>query len=242
MRYNKKLLIIIISMCAVGFCIRASPADVLLDQPPSHVGGTTSDTGWYDPFSGFLWQEAADDFMLPLGGTIDRVAWYGFYGATFNSIYPPTGSETLRLRIYASRPSDGLPGSVLYEESVQDAARTATGQYVSAGSGGRPEYQYRIDLAKPFSAEAGVQYWFEIAQIDDQSSTLRWEYSTTTTSPFAVINEHLTDWVRIPDGPDLNFQLISIPEPALLGLLLPMMLIVRGRRESCRIANNCHCP
>lgn len=209
---------------------------IIFDQPHYPVHATGSDTIWFDPFNGNIWQLAADDFWFSQPSRVDRVVWRGFYGGDFFGSYdPPTGVETMRLRVYGARPQDGLPAEILREQTTTDAMREPTGTIAN----GHPEYQYQIDFDVPLSVEANTAYWLEVAQVGDPSSVFRWVYSAHAGTPFAVTNGHVPDWVRIPDGPNLCFQLHGVPEPHGFLLFVTALMAcdrIRGRREARRHA------
>ncbi|MBI5762946.1 MAG: hypothetical protein HZA51_05405 [Planctomycetes bacterium] len=205
---------------------------IIFDQPHNPVHATGSDTIWFDPFNGNIWQLAADDFWFSQPSRVDRVVWRGFYGGDFYGSYdPPTGVETMRLRVYGARPQDGLPGDVIREQTTTDARRTPTGLVI----GGHPEFEYEMTLEAPLSADANTAYWLEVAQVGDPSSVFRWVYSAHAGTPFVVTNGHVPDWVRIPDGPNLCFQLHGVPEPHGLLLFVTVLMAcdrIGGRREA----------
>lgn len=227
---------------ALIFAARATPAraDIIFDQPPTRVGGSAGDLDFYTDSGQEFWQQAADDFTLTSEVVIRRLNWYGFYGGTFSgSVNPPSGSETMRVRVYSARPSDGLPGLVQYEESFHNPSRAATGMNVVVG-GLHPEYYYTADLTTPFAASANTAYWLEVAQADDVDSHFRWEYAQGNATPFAFINPSLSDWTSYPQGSGANFafQLSTIPEPTTLLLsCLGLFVATMGYRRPSRRRN-----
>jgi hypothetical protein len=211
-------------------------AAVFLDHAPDFSNGSGSDTGWNDIFGNHYWQQTADDFQLSSPVTLSTVAWYACYGDDLFSSpppHPPSGNETIRIRLYNARPSDGLPGPTLYEETFVNPSRVATGRHV-----GLPtfptEYRFQATLSTTVQLQASEPYWLEIAQIDDNASLFRWETSSAPGGPFAVINEHLEDWNYVPGANHVSFQLMSVPEPALFLSIVPYAIVflrLRGRRE-----------
>lgn len=205
---------------------------IIFDQPHLPVHATGADTLWFDPWNGNRWELSADDFWFSQPSRVDRVVWRGFYGGDLFGTYdPPTGVETMRLRIYGARPQDGLPGEIIREQSSTNAMRTPTG----TNANGHPEYQYQIDLDIPLNADANVVYWLEVVQVGDSSSIFRWVYSPRTGTPYAVLNLNVPDWTRIPNGPNLCFQLQGFPEPGALMLFCTVLIACdrfRGRREA----------
>jgi hypothetical protein len=195
----------------------AAQAGILFEQPPANYFGAGSDTHYVGQFHPDFWQLAADDFTLPATSTIRHVTWWAFYGGLpDHSNQPPQQDEYIRLRIYQDRPSGGLPGSILYEETFLNAPRAATGRFVFVFS--EPlEYKFDVDLATPFDAVAGATYWLEVAQLDIFESLFRWQTSTNTAGQFAFLNPDVADWTATP-GANLAFQLSSIPEPSGVGI------------------------
>ncbi len=234
-------LVIPLSLGALFLASGHSPvwAGVIFEQQHNPVGGSGADTVWNDPFNGDLWQQPADDFWFTELSRVDRVVWRGYYGGTFYGSYdPPQGTETMRLRIYSARPSDGLPGQVLREQTTSNTLKTPTGAIVGDG-GPHPEFQYEMDLDTPFITEISTLYWLEVVQVGDASSMFRWVYSPRTGTPYAVTNGFVPDWVRIPDGPNLCFQLHGVPEPHGVLLFVTVLMTcdrIRERREARRHA------
>ncbi len=200
------------------------------DQQPLNTGGPGADTDFYSNSGQRVWQQVADDILLPSAATIRRIAWWGFYGGNFSgTTLPPTGPETMRLRFYDARPSDALPGQTLWEESFLNPSRTATGRNIAANSAA--EYVFEADLTTPFDLDAGVPYWLEIVQLGDVDSHYRWEYSSGTGTPYAQKNTFFPDWQRTTLTANIAFQLSTIPEPATLGLFVFGFILVTMRKR-----------
>lgn len=154
----------------------ATRGDIFVDQPPSVYFGGASDTSFSDQFGDQLWQDLADNFRLPAPAQVSHVTWWGFYGAFGLSTHPPVGDETMRIRFYAARAADGLPGKVLYEESVLNPQRIATGRNVAVGND-VPEFKFDVNLADPAQIEANTTYWLEVVQVGLPMSVFRWSFS-----------------------------------------------------------------
>lgn len=209
-----------ILLTALLFVAVRAPAQagILVDHPRHPFGGSNSDTDFIY-FGEPLWQLTVDDFTISTDATVTGITWLGFYGGQFEgSVQPPTGDERMRARFYGSRPGDGLPGPVLYEETFVNPSRAWTGQYV-VDSRGHPEYQFGADLNAPFSIFGGSIYWLEIAQVGDQDSEYRWEYSPGDGTPFAYVNPWVPDWQRTTQISNMAFQLIGTPEPSTAALV-----------------------
>ena len=81
---------------------------VIVDRPPSHVGGLGADT-LFNSFGSPFWERTADHILLSAAQTVEPIRsinWWGFY----NENNPPA-TETMRIRFYGARPGDGLPPS-----------------------------------------------------------------------------------------------------------------------------------
>lgn len=200
--------------------------------PPSPGYGSGADTSFQDPFGNPVWQISADDFVLSAQAGIRRVAWWGVYGdPTFGQggPNPPSGEETMRIRFYAARPSDGLPddSNILHEESLLNVPRTWTGRW----AGLRREWLFEADLSTPLSLSAGTAYWFEVAQVGILSSLFIWEWSVAEQNGIAVMSTNVPAWHHAANGSDLAFQLSNVPEPATATLIaLGSLQIIRRRR------------
>ncbi len=202
--------------------------EVVVDQQPLPTGGPGADTDFLDDFGYPVWQVVADDILLPETAIIQHLVWWGFYGGTFSgSTEPPTGPETMRVRFYEARASDGLPGETMYEESFLNPSRVATGQIIAAN--GAAEYLFEADLTTPIQLDAGIPYWLEIVQVGDQDSHYRWEVSPGTGTPFAFINDLVPDWQRTTGTANVAFQLVT-PEPETFVLLSFGFGLVSKRR------------
>lgn len=204
---------------------------VVVDHQPHPFGGLGSDTLFLGPGGQPVWQRIADDFILNGDYEIGTIRWWGFYNAD-----NPPATETMRIRFYGARPGDGLPddGNILYETSVQDHTRTWTGRIVATGIGPR-EYLIQAVLSTPVTLEVDTKYWLEIAQIGDLSTHFRWESSTADLNGQAGINSMTNAWLSTLPGTtvDAAFQLLTVPEPTTLALLVmgfAAQLARRGKR------------
>jgi len=194
---------------------------IVVDHQPNQVGGLASDTSFRTlpiPQLPEIWNWVADDFTSPVDATIRRVNFWGFYG---NNIQP-LGDEAFRIRFSEPRAADGLPGTLLYEESFLDLPKSATGEIVP-GSGVPEEFFYQADLTTPFVAVASTQYWLEVVQVGDVDSRFRWEFSINTDlNGQAFINDDTgNSWRHSgPATSNTAFQLSTAPEPCTAVLLL----------------------
>ncbi len=233
------------AMIAAGITLlltAGARAGIVFEQLPNRTGGQSSDSDYLSPSSGQpTWQLLADNVQLAEPAVIRRVTWWGFYGGDFDEAPdahdPPTGPETMRIRFYAPRASDGLPDStnILFEESFLNPSREATGFTIAVG--GRPlEYQFEVDLGSSFHLAADTLYWLEISQIGDRASIFRWERGTGLLAGFYFLNPNLSDWSHSPGS--FAVQLSSIPEPG-TGILAVsastcLMVLRRGKRSASR--------
>ncbi len=231
---------LVMSAIFVGACVPAwaephtmedlGRGGLVWDQQPLNTGGPGADTDFYSNSGQRVWQQVADDILLPSAATIRRIVWWGFYGGDFSgTTLPPTGPETMRLRFYDARPGDGLPGQTLWEESFLNPSRVETGGFVWANGGA--EYIFEVDLTTPFTLDAAVPYWLEVVQVGDVDSHFRWEVSPGTGTPFAFINPFVPDWRRTTVTANVAFQLSTIPEPTALGLFVFGFILVTRRKR-----------
>jgi len=156
----------IIATAALLVCAATARADIIVDHQPYNVGGPASDTQ-FSYFGDAAWQQAADDIRLAEPSAAQKLVWWGFYGGQGEnpgSVNPPTVPESLRIRFYDARSTDGLPGSVLREETFLNPTRAATGRLVYDGVLHR-EFRFEADLAMPFNLDSSTTYWLELVQL-----------------------------------------------------------------------------
>lgn len=215
-----------------GFCATAR-ADIVVSQLPYPYGGDGGDSEFL--WNGVpFWQFAADDFVLSQPATIRRVSWWSFYGGNDDTqVEPPPPTQTIRLRLYEQRLSDGLPGNVLFEEFVVDPWREYAGFEVLVGAH-PPAFRYEVDLSTPWPLAAGTPYWFGVAQMGLPTSTYRWVYSWPPVgSPGSYINPLVNDWMSSGSEWNVAFSMSTIPEPSSATLLAVMILtsVIGPRRR-----------
>lgn len=201
----------------------------IVNQPPLNTGGPAADLAYQ---GGLGQQRLADDIQVAHDVVIRQILWHGFYGDDFlKEVELPPASETMRIRFYEARSSDGLPDetAILFDESFINPTRVATGRNVSVGPF-PPEFLFHVDLFTPFELAADQRYWLEILQVGDLNSRFRWEFSSGTGSPFAFINPSITDWRLTTLNANLAFQLSAVPEPSTL-LLCISFLVLWGRKK-----------
>ncbi|MFO0972146.1 MAG: hypothetical protein U1A27_01730 [Phycisphaerae bacterium] len=198
---------------------------LLVNQPPNQSGGPAADTDFINMFGQQSWQQLAEDFTLSAPADIRKIRWWGFY----NQDNPPA-SETMRLRFYDARPSDGLPGQVLQETQVANPLRVATGQIVFVGNAPH-EYRYEAILPALFSAAAGVPYWIEIVQVGDVSTAFRWEDSGVGNDRYVYLNSLVSDWTVSGLHVDRAYQLFAVPEPGAAALVVWALVLGRRMRK-----------
>jgi len=226
------LLLVAVLVLTLSVRAWASPADMLrgdgvvFDQQPDPAGGPLADTLALDEFGYEIWEQVADNVRLSEAATIRRISWYGFYGGDEQSHEPPAGDETMRVRFYSSRASDGLPGDILLEETFLNLPRTFTGRVVSVG--GLPkEYLFEADLSTSMFLSANTVYWLEVVQVGDVNSHYRWEDGYGLVGRHATINYYPPDWTSVSGS--FAFQLSTVPEPTSIAVLICAAFLARSR-------------
>lgn len=204
-------------------------ADIIVEQLPAQYGGPASDTLFINQFDQVVWQQEADNIVLDETATIRHLGWWGFYGGSGTPATPPPANETMRVRFYGARASDGLPddANIIFEASFQNAVRTPTGKTIAVG--GRPdEYRFDVNLPTAVSLQGGTTFWLEIVQIGDLDSLFRWETGYGTVAGLAFKNAGYPSWQS--ESGSHAFELSTVPEPMTALLLLPVIAFARGRR------------
>jgi hypothetical protein len=204
---------------------------LVFNQPRLPTGGPSSDTSYVNDSGVVSWQQSADDIMLGQDATIGRIKWFGFYGGNFTGSTQPPATQTMRIRFYDSRPVDGLPGAILFEESIVDPPRFPTGAVLPLPLA-PIEQRFEVDLMTPFNMLSGVQYWMEIVQLGDISSIFRWEVSPGNGTPYAFMNPSVTDWRRTTSTANLTFELWTVPEPSASLLVLGALSLTLTRARA----------
>lgn len=230
MKRSRLFPIMIFSACLnAGAGVRAS---IIVDHQPFNTGGFGSDTLFTSPFGQQVWQQVADDFVWNSAEQLTGVNFWGFYNAD-----NPPASETIRLRIYEPRASDGLPGQVKFELAVQNSFRVATGRVIQVGVTPN-EYRFEEPLPTPVDLVEDDSFWLEIVQLGDVTTHFRWETSVSDNDQFAIVNISVPDWLSAQGQGEQAFQLIS-PEPtsaALYGFAICYFIRARSRRTICRLS------
>lgn len=191
-----------------------SEGGIVLYHPPDQSGACTSDTSYLQGVI-LLSQQLADDFILDTDATIHQVTWWGAYWDT-----PPPTSETFRIRLYGIDVGDGLPGNLLFESTVFNPLRQATGLRVVGGGVSLTEYVFEVNLGTPISLNLSTPYWLEIAQFGDPNSRFEWELSSVDPNGFAFQYPSGAQWQLTSSTKDLAFRLSTIPEPGTLVLII----------------------
>lgn len=204
-----------------AFCA-AARGQIIVDQPPNQSGGPASDTEFLDPLGFPSWQQEADDVRLTAPAAARQITFWGFYDRD-----NPPATETMRIRWYAARPGDGLPGSILREQTFLNPSRSATGRRVFVGVDPH-EYQYQVDLAAPFPLAENTTYWLEIIQLNDLNSAFRWEFTSANPEHRAFLNGGFPDW-RLASPGSLSFQLSTVPEPITFALIATGVFMICKR-------------
>ncbi|MBI5765564.1 MAG: PEP-CTERM sorting domain-containing protein [Planctomycetes bacterium] len=236
MRRITGIMVVVLALI-VGAASRAE-AGIIVDHPPM-FNGPSADTEFVTLFGDPYWQLLADDFTLPTSATVAHVKWWGFYGniggGGGSQILPPAGDEVMRIRFYDDTGDNGVPGSMLYEESFLNPTRVSTGRTVDFTTGAR-EYEFDVDLTTPFSASASTRYWMEIVQVGSPQSVFRWEFSNAPGDTIAGINPDVSGWTY-RNGVNLAFQLSDVPEPSTIATLF-IALAFSSRQKRRRLVSS----
>ncbi len=234
---RKSRIMIWVAVACAAFCTSSS-ADIIVLQPPDPFGGPGADTLFRDAWGEIAWQQTADNFLISTPATARQVSWLGFYGGSDAPVTPPPPMETMRIRFYGARASDGLPddSNILLEEYHADTIRTATGDTVHVG-GNPPEYRYQVNLVTPLFLEAGTLYWLEVVQFGEIDSAFRWEGGYGSIYGHAYTNS-LGNYWRISAGSQA-FELSTVPEPSSALLISLVVTLLTCHRCCFRAERRC---
>jgi hypothetical protein len=171
---------------------------------------------------------AADDFRLTIDAAITEVRWKGFY-----TFAVPTGTDAFEIRIYADD-GTGLPASPVTAAAVYSAAVTEVDRHLTSDDmpfGLYPVYGYSAQIPF-FNAAAGVRYWLEIFNDEQETNSWLWSTDFAAVGPYdaAFALRDSTTWSRIET--ERTFQLIGVvPEPPSLALAVTaLLLLVAAKR------------
>lgn len=226
MRHVARAAVVFITGFQWSLTTPANGQVALVDHEPYIFGAYLSDTDYLSIATGQpTMQTVGDNFMLTQSAAIRRIVWWGgdYYDA-------PSSPEDFRVRFYATIEGQFVPGVLLKEYALDELVGAATGRQFAFGV--QPdEYRFEVDLPAPFWAQANSMYWIEIAQLGNRARAFAWEYSISPGYDGLALNSpQFADWLSVPTGPDLAFQLWSVPEPATLGLMVIGAWIARRRR------------
>lgn len=208
------------------------PGAPLVSHLPYNVCGLGSDSMLVEgPGAPVEYQYLADDFQLPFDSLVSRLVVWGFY----NSQILPTTDETFQIKVHQPRPSDGLPGAVVFEETVVNPFREWTGRNVITVGGGR-EYRFVIDLSEPLFIQGSEIHWLSFYQIGEPNSSFRWECSQNPppANGQASNNVNFPNWHSTFPTMTSNtaYELYSIPEPTTCMMLFAGSLVCLLRRRA----------
>jgi hypothetical protein len=137
----------------------AALATGVLYEQPVDPNGKLLLSAWLDPDGSDYDQYVWDSFILPAGGTITEIHWYGVYDPSRFGRGKPV--VDFRVSIYPSTAANTEPavaGQPLMDyQTGGNAGETATG----TASGGIL-YAYAFSLPASFTVSAGVKYWVQI--------------------------------------------------------------------------------
>ena len=146
-------------------------AAVLYQPTPIGSSVRTADFGTNQQ-SGF---RTFDNFTIASGGIVEKVTWRGLYIDFANPDPAPAPTEdVLNWELSFHADNAGLPGTQLAFETfaAADVSSTFLGTgFFSVGQTYRVSYyEYSVDLANPFLALSGTQYWFGLLGISDNAN------------------------------------------------------------------------
>jgi hypothetical protein len=136
-----------------------TPAPGVLYEQPVDPNGKLLLSSRRDPdgsdYDEYVWE----DFMLPAGGTVSEIGWYGVYDpAKFGKGGPVL---EFQVSIYSSI-SAGTEPAVAGQPLVKYQIGGNAGETAVGTVGTTALYQYTFTLPNSFSAFAGEKYWVQI--------------------------------------------------------------------------------
>lgn len=199
--------------CAACMLTGLSPAaaDVVIfdNSPPNHLGGNNM---------GFAFQ--AEDFSVPNGFSLTGIHFWSLEGA---GAY--RGSISWSIMTNGS----GAPGAVtLVANNQSTVSRTALGSYL-----GLTEYRNDFALNAPVALSAGT-YWLVLhngpnSDLGDPNEFL-WESAANNATMRGAERFDLAGpWT--PTGTEHVFQILAVPEPAHVLMLLAGLTLAASLRR-----------
>jgi hypothetical protein len=175
-----------------------------------------------------------DSFSLTADASITSVSWSGF---DLNELLPGTvlNPTSFLVNIY-SETANGHPGTLLSTTTIGNSGNAVNTGIMFQNT--VTLYSYSGNLATPFQATAGKNYWLEI---NDPTDNNDW-YWATGAGPDGTHLSKITGQGTNVTGDDLAFTLsnvAAVPEPASYALFLlgaGVLLGVQARRKAGRRA------
>lgn len=141
-------------------------APVLLQRTPNYTAFPKVSNTKSNAAAGAR-SERANDFVLPAGGTIDKVTVWGVNDNNSGLVYP---GHRMKVNIWSN--ALGAPGVVLHSTTTT-VHPTPAGGYATALSSSRKVFRFEIPLDVPFVALPGVTYWLSVVS-DVEAATWYW--------------------------------------------------------------------
>jgi len=214
---------------STGFALGESANQVVFDNgSPDFLVGHVSDTD--QP-----WQ-LAGDFVLAAGrNEITAVRFYGLYGSTFGAVpTEPLATDDFTIRFFEDD-SDKPAVDWLYEFRVGDISRVSLGFAPQRPS--REYFSYEVEIPAVTLA-ADKTYWLSVLNSTEFDSEFNWFWARSSVGGYwqnRFSDGEAWDHPRLSDNSihyyESAFQLIGVPEPASVVLLVWGLTIVGCRRS-----------
>lgn len=228
---NQPKAVIVLSLSI--FNVHAHANDVVYSQSstsdPESVG-----LGWYSssaprPTRNF---KHADNFTLDADASISSVRWWGLTEGISHTDLSNFDSFTIEFWTNRTVPNGNIRPLDLIATTTIDLADVLTNETGRAAPSGALEYMHEAELTNPVALHSDAIYWISISarSIDPRADVWQWQDSDLSDTRSSSFDYGQNRWVVLEDT-DSAFELIAVPTPGSMGILILGGLMTQRRRR-----------